>query len=652
MADADSLARALPADDGEPEDPPDVAPGDRRFAYGHRRAAVAGLVTLTAAGLTAAMAAVLSPGGWSALELAMIALFAANTPWVAIGFWNAVIGLALLARPGGALDAVLPGVARPDPSTPIRGRTAVVMPIYNEDPDRVLRHARATLDSLDRASPADRERFVFYVLSDTTDPATAAREEALVGAWAAEAGRTGRVRYRRRPDNEGLKAGNLWDFCTRQGRDFATMVVLDADSVMTGTAIRRLVTTLEANPRLALLQALVVGLPTASPFARLSQFGMRHGMRPYAVGAAWWQGPEGPYWGHNAAVRLDAFRRHCDLPRLGAGRRLGGRILSHDQVEAVLLQSAGWETRVLPVEDGSFEENPPTLPDHLKRDLRWCHGNMQYFKLIGRAGLRPMGRLQLALAIAMYLASPLWLGFLVLGFGLLTAGGAPILPGAGGGLPLWGSATVGIALFATMIGVSLTPPLCGLADVLRRPAARRAYGGAGRVIAGGLAAIVLSMLFAPVLALAHTLFMIRLALGRHGRTRWEAQTRDSHVVPLSAALAGLWPQTLAGLAGAALLAAAAPAVLPWAAPLLAGLILAAPLTWATSLEAVGRVLARLGVAATPEERAPGPEIRAARGSAEGPAAVAGPGETECEAASVVFPALPGADARPAFEESR
>ncbi|MEQ8964911.1 MAG: glucans biosynthesis glucosyltransferase MdoH [Azospirillaceae bacterium] len=647
MADAASAARPdTPVSPGErdgPADPgePAVLPAPSGAGLLRRRRRVfAGLVLGSVVALSVGMAGVLRPGGWTVIEIAMIALFAANTPWIVIGFWNAVIGLVLLARRRDALAAILPGVARPDPATPIRGRTAIVMPIHNEDPARALRHARATLDSLDRASPHDGDRFTFFLLSDTTDPAIAAEEEAAARAWAASPDARGRVHYRRRAENTGLKAGNLRDFCVEEGRGFATMVVLDADSVMTGRAIRRLVATLEANPRLAILQALVVGMPTTSPFARLSQFGMRHGMRPYATGAAWWQGPAGPYWGHNAAIRLAPFRRHCDLPELGPGRRLGGRILSHDQVEAVMLQRAGWETRVLPVEDGSYEENPPTLPDHLKRDLRWCHGNMQYLKLLRLPGLTAMGWLQLALAIAMYLASPLWLGFLVLAFAQVLSGGFAG-GAAGGGIALWGAASLGIGLFATMIGVSLTPPLCGLADVLLRPSARRTYGGAGRLIAGGGLAIGFSMLLAPVLALAHCLFLARLALARHGGARWEAQRRDGHVVGLAAAFAGLWPQTLAGLAGTAILALAAPSILPWAAPVLAGLTLAAPLTWATSLPAVGRALARAGLAAPPEEIRDVPEILAAQ---------AGPA-TAPRAATTGGSARPAGEPRPAFEEA-
>src|SRR5690606_37605940 len=152
---------------------------------------------------------------------------------------------------------------------------------------------------------------------------------------------------------------------------------------------------------------------------------------------AWWQGDCGPYWGHNAMLRIAPFMRHCRLPVLPGAPPLGGRILSHDQVEATFMRRAGWEVRVLPEESGSFEENPPTLPDFIKRDLRWCQGNWQYLRLVGQPGLHAMGRLQLWLAILMYVSGPAWILFSLVGFGraigigLGMAGGPPLPPALG-----------------------------------------------------------------------------------------------------------------------------------------------------------------------------------------------------------------------------
>jgi membrane glycosyltransferase len=384
------------------------------------------------------------------------------------------------------------------------------------------------------------------------------------------------------------------------------MIVLDADSLMSGRAMRRLAQLMRSNPRLGILQTLVVGLPADRPFARIFQFGMRNGMRPYTVGSAWWQGDCGPYWGHNAIIRLAPFRQHCRLPRLPGEPPLGGDILSHDQVEAVLMRRAGYEVRVLPEEDGSFEENPPTLPDFMQRDLRWCQGNMQYLhhQLIGMPGLHLLGRVQLLLAILMYAAAPAWLGLLALGlFALclpasLPADGAPAaLPPAPGGVSL------GLILFAATLLLSYIQKWLSVLDVLLRPQARRSAGGWGRILVATAIEAVFSVLLSPVLAVAQTMFIGGLAFGR--TIRWSAQSRQGRTVPLLEALRGLWPQTVAGSLVFAVLALRAPELLPWAAPVIAGLVLAVPFASVTASARLGGLMKRYRICATPEELAVG-----------------------------------------------
>ena len=326
--------------------------------------------------------------GLNVIELAMIVLFAVSLPWIVVGFWNALVGFVLLVRPGG-LRRVVPlaglGQAPAAPSS----RVAILMPVHDEDPQGVFRTLQATIASVDAALPTND--FEIFVLSDSGDPDIARREVTLFRAWQRADRRQRRLHYRRRRDNEGFKVGNIQAFCDRWGHAFDHMIVLDADSVMSGAAILRLVGLMEANPRLGILQTLIVGLPATSPFARIFQFGMRHGMRTYTMGSAWWQGCAGPFWGHNAIIRLQPFIEHCRLPMVPGRPPLGGAVLSHDQVEAVLMRKAGYEVRVLPVEGGSFESNPPTLLDFSKRDLRWCHGNMQYTRLLGIAGAHSHG---------------------------------------------------------------------------------------------------------------------------------------------------------------------------------------------------------------------------------------------------------------------
>ncbi len=262
----------------------------------------------------AALAYVLAADGLGIVDLLMLTAFLVTLPWTVIGFWNAVIGLLILHFAPDPVAVVMPLVRDLDGETPLRGRTALVMPVFEEDPERVVRHLRTTVESLD--ATGDGDRFEVFLLSDTQSPEIAEDEARRFAAWQAEGPCPGRLVYRRRAGNGGHKTGNLWELIERVGDRFDYMVVLDADSLMTGPALTRLVRLMDAHPRLGILQTLVTGLPSRSAFARLFQFGMRHGMRSYTTGSAWWQGDGGPYWGHNAILRLAPFRAHCRLPTL------------------------------------------------------------------------------------------------------------------------------------------------------------------------------------------------------------------------------------------------------------------------------------------------------------------------------------------------
>ncbi len=151
---------------------------------------------------------------------------------------------------------------------------------------------------------------------------------------------------------------------------------------------------------------------------------MRQGMRTWAIGQAWWQGDEGPYWGHNAVIRIAPFREHCRLEPLPDG----SRILSHDQVEATRLTAAGWKVRVLPDETGSSEGNPPTFGDFVTRDLRWAGGNMQYLALLRLPGQTLMARWQLLQAMLLFVGAPLWCAILLFAAMNALAGGGAATP--------------------------------------------------------------------------------------------------------------------------------------------------------------------------------------------------------------------------------
>jgi len=554
---------------------------------------------LTYLGLAAAMATVLRAGGWTFVDGVGFAAFLVATPWTVLGIWNSLIGFWLQHGTTDTMARVAPYAEAGDVPVPLTLRTAVLMTLRNEDPDRALKRLKAVAASI--AATGQTARFGWFVLSDTSDEAVAAAEAAAVAAWRREPGAPDAIVYRRRPENSGFKAGNIRDFCDRWGADYELMLPFDADSLMAGADIVRLTRMMQAHPRIGILQSLVVGTPSSSAFARIFQFGMRHGMRCYTMGSAWWTGDCGPFWGHNALVRIAPFREHCELPVLPGPPPLGGAVLSHDQIEAALMRRGGFEVRVLPQECGSYEDNPPTLADYVRRDLRWCLGNMQYLNLMALPGLQPVSRFQLAWAVLMFVGMPAWtLLIVLLPFAAYEARSVPDFPVAG-------AAT----LYVSFLVLSLMPKLAGLLDVALTRGGVAGYGGSVHFALSALIEIVVSFLMGAVTTLKTTLFMAGLAIG-NARVGWNGQARDTRGLSTANAWMALWPVMLFGIVIAAALAVVSPTALAWAMPLIAGHLLAVPFAVATAAPALGGWFARIGLCAIPEEFETPPEIAALR----------------------------------------
>ncbi|WP_299475691.1 glucans biosynthesis glucosyltransferase MdoH [uncultured Roseibium sp.] len=557
-----------------------------------RRVIFASLLAISFIGLTALMAVTLSPGGLQPLDLFILVCFMVTLPWTIIGFWNAVIGLLImrLSRdPVTAVCPIKPGV----PDAQLTSSTALLSCVRDEDVDSLETNLSAMVTNLIRSGYAPH--FTLYVLSDTSIDAIALQEQEMSARMSERFQGQMDVIYRRRSLNTGFKAGNIEDFCDRWGDEHDFALVLDADSYMSANAIATLVRRMEANPNLGILQSLVVGLPTDSAFARVFQFGMRLGMRSYTIGSAWWQGDCGPYWGHNALLRLKPFKEHCRLPVLPGKGPLAGTILSHDQVEAVLMRRAGYQCRVLPLETGSYEDNPPHLLEFIRRDLRWCQGNLQYRRLIGMKGLKPVSRVQLFLAILMFLGSPAWIGFMVAAAVLgMTTDYAPY------------RADTGVVIFFTVLGMVFAPKIATVADVLARRDLRKAFGGPVRVLISFGSEIVYSAMLAPIMAVAHTLFMGGLAVGK--TIGWGAQARGVARLPIPLAAAKLWPQTLFGLAGLVWISSQ-PIELVWPIiPVAIGPLLAIGIAVSTSTKFLGKLGIRSTLWRIPEETRPPAEL--------------------------------------------
>lgn len=554
-----------------------------------RRAAFVILFVTTMAGSLWLAAMALLPGGLEAFDVVALLLFAITLPWMVAGFCNALIGFVIMRFSADPVATVLPAVGLIRDDDPVVSSTAILLCVRNELPVRTIRNLGPMLEGL-RASGYG-ECFHLYVLSDTNDAGLAVREEALfsdlIEAWRNRIA----ISYRRRTDNSGFKAGNIRDFCERWGSRHEFAVTLDADSFIPADAIIRLVRIMQIDPKLGILQGLIVGLPSTSLFARIFQFGMRLGMRSYTIGSAWWQGDCGPYWGHNAILRLKPFIDHCQLPLLAKDDGETERhILSHDQIEAALMRAAGYHVRVLPREDLGWEDNPPTLLEFMRRDLRWCQGNMQYWRLVTLPNLTPVSRYQLILAILMFVGSPAWVGLLGLSTAALVLCERPadIMRSDFGGV-----------LFIWVLLMWFSPKIAGALDVLLSPKERRAFGGASRFIANFAIETIYSILLCPILWISHTIFLFGRVFNRD--IHWMGQVRDDHVVPLGRAMRDLWPQTFVGCLSVGLVSISQPWALPYILLLAGGPAFAAPFATITTWPVLGTLAARIGVGRLPEE---------------------------------------------------
>ena len=582
---------------GEPVSGPEtsVPTGTQSLALlAKRRVAFFALVVAIVTVLVGWLAAILEANGFGILDALLVAAFLIQVPTIAIAFANALIGFILVRWTPTPLALVSPPMARAGDSGRIILRTAIAMTMRNEDPARSLKHLETVMASLERTGFG--ECFDCHVLSDSDEAAAIAAEETFIDAWRTRAPYGNRLFYRRRDRNIGFKGGNVHDFCEHHSRDYDLAVMLDTDSLMAGTTILRMVRIMQANPWLGILQTFAVGLPSGSLFTRIFQFGHRHGMRCFVFGAAWWQGECCQFWGHNCAIRVAPFAESCKLPILSGGPPLGGHIICHDQIEAALMRRAGYEVRFLPEETGSWEGNPPTLPDFIKRNGRWCLGNLQNLRLLFLPGLRLVSRFHLA-----YMAQKFFGGAMVPIFATLAAVAAATWPD-GRVFP----AHAALALYLTWLVVYFSPRIFGVLDALLR--ARSHYGGTAQLVTGGIVEILFNFLLLPVAMFAAAHCMIALIFAR--TVTWEGQRRDGYRLSWTSAGKAFWQPTVFGAALLGILYVAVPGAIPWFVPFLMGLILAIPFAVFSSMPAIGAVAARWKLCGIPEEITGAPEINA------------------------------------------
>lgn len=567
---------------------------------GLRRFYILGGTAAMTAAASRMMWKVLAVNGISVLEACLLVLFVGLFAWIALSFAGAVAGFLTAVFDRGYKLGIDPDAPLPTVHT----RTALLMPTYNEDPRRLLAGLQAIYESV--AETGQLANFDFYVLSDTRRDDIGQAEEEAFHALCDAVGGHDRIFYRRRGDNSGRKAGNIADWVRRFGGAYPQMLILDADSLMTGDTIVRLVAGMEHNPDVGLIQTLPAVVGGRTLFARMQQFGGRVYGPVIGRGVAWWHGAESNYWGHNAIIRTQAFAEQAGLPSLPGKEPFGGHVLSHDFVEAALMRRGGWATHMVPYLKGSYEEGPPTLTDLLVRDRRWCQGNLQHAKVVGSKGLHWVSRMHMLVGIGHYFTAPMWAMLMLIGIAIpLFQGGIDLnevlhlSPGV-----YWRhqDETQVIRMFAITMVVLLSPKVLGYLAMLLEPVERRGCGGTIRAFISMLLETILAALMAPVVMYVQSRGVAEVLAGKD--SGWDAQQRDDGGVSWLALARGYGGLSVFGLFMGALAYAVSPSLTAWMAPVVIGMVLAIPVVGFTSSRTAGVWMHRLGLMEIPEESAP------------------------------------------------
>lgn len=561
-------------------------------AAASRRRTVFVVLTLLWTVLAGALFSHLQPeGGDPWLQSAQLVLFVVLSAWVLTGFVTALMGfwVSLFGDP----HTLRAANVRDHAMNP-EARTAIVMPICNEDVATVFAGLRATCDSL--AATGEAGVFDVFVLSDSYDPeiqrAERAAWENLRAELASQSGRAAiEVYYRLRTRRSHRKAGNVADFCRRWGKDYRYMVVLDADSVMSGRCLTDMVKLMEAHPRAGIIQTATQAVGHATLHARAQQFASRVTGRLFTLGMQFWQLGESHYWGHNAIIRVEPFMKHCALAPIAGTGGMSGGIMSHDFVEAALMRRAGYHVWLVSDLQGSYEQQPPDLLSELQRDRRWCQGNLQNARLMAEPGIHRVHRSMFVIGAMSYLSAPLWLAFLAFGTALWVTDQTVV--------PDWAAVPTELrALWVWTLCLLFMPRVLGLFAVfLKRE--QRQFGGSRTLLLSAVTETGMALLQAPVRMLAHSLFVLVALTGI--KLEWKSPPREATGVAWADAAQRLAPMSvviaLLGV-GVALLNASA---LLWLAPVALPLLLAIPLTVATSHVDLGQWVRARGVLLIPEE---------------------------------------------------
>lgn len=548
-----------------------------------RRVMLFGLVLLSVAIATFKWSQFIPSDLSSFVKYGMVFLFGVTFGWISLYFWSSIFGFVEILK-----RKKMPGIKRVSSDKRLTSKTAILMPVYNESPENVYANLLAMARDLEKTGQGDA--FDFFVLSDTTNPDVWVQEEVLWLEIKKKFPKNISIYYRHRSKNTARKSGNIEDFCVRWGRHYDFMIVLDADSLMTGKTVVQMAQLMEVNTTTGIIQAPPMIINTQSWFARVQQFAGRVYGPIVSAGLAYWQVWDSNYWGHNAIIRVKAFIESCGLPVFRGQAPFGGHILSHDFVEAALIRRDGWLAWMLPELKGSYEECPPSMIDFAVRDRRWCQGNLQHLRILFSKKLHPVSRIHFTLGIMSYLSSPLWFLFLVFGLGIAlwreffppeyfleTKTLFPSWPV----FDFMGT----VVLFALSMGMLFLPKILGFLVVLIQTPQKKVYGGYWGLFKTFIIETLFSALTAPIMMLFQTKIVFDILMGFDAG--WSSQNRDAKGTLWKDAFRRHIIHTMIGCVTTLIVYLYANSLFFWVLPITIGLILSIPISVFSSRESFG-----------------------------------------------------------------
>ncbi|MDR4496858.1 MAG: glucans biosynthesis glucosyltransferase MdoH [Candidatus Scalindua sp.] len=473
---------------------------------------------------------VLASEEMSGVDIAILILFSLCLAHLLFSFVLAVVGFILALQNRDplslkSLSSITADIETGQNNAEMDHRIAIVVPAYREDLGQIVNRLSYLYHSLS-VFPLFHHTD-FYILSDSPKE----DEEKEIACWSRAVivlGAQNKLFYRRRTENKEKKSGNVKEFLEQWGNHYKYFCVLDADSIITGKTIFALHRAMEADQKMGICQTVPRPVHGRSLFSRIIEWNSLVYSRVFSSGFAFWQADQANYWGHNALIRVDAFKKHCALPHLSGTPPFGGLIMSHDFVESTFMIRSGYKSVLLPHIEDTFEEMPHSVKDYLKRDRRWMLGNLQHLRVSLFPHLTLFSRFQLFFGAYCYLSSFIWLLFLG------TATVKALIPVERHSyftqiyqlFPDWpvSHTLITLSIYIFTLGLLVIPKILGLIEYEIKRETHKSTATLLRLPVNFIMEFLVSVLLAPVIMYYHVRFIFSFLFGI--TVDWAPQNRE------------------------------------------------------------------------------------------------------------------------------